>query len=283
MNLDFPLLLVLAVALSGALALTDRLWLAPRRKQAIANYRQQVAVPDEKILEQLNKEPTAVEYGKSLFPVLAIVFVLRSFLFEPFQIPSGSMIPTLQVGDFILVNKFSYGIRLPVIDKKIIPLGNPQRGDVMVFKYPEDPRINYIKRVIGIPGDIVTYSFDKGLYINGERVSEQLLGEEPGSLGRATLYTERLGEHEYQVRKENNRRMEPTREWVVPEGHYFMLGDNRDNSKDSRYWNDPHIAPEFMGMVPDSYIVGKASMIWLSWPSPKTGNLPNLSRTGFID
>ncbi len=209
--------------------------------------------------------------------------MLRSFLFEPFQIPSGSMIPTLQVGDFILVNKFSYGIRLPVIDKKIIPLGDPQRGDVMVFKYPEDPRINYIKRVIGVPGDIVTYGFDKRLYINGKQVSESPLGEEPGSLGRASLYTEELGDHSYQIRKENNRRMEPTREWVVPEGHYFMLGDNRDNSKDSRYWNDPHIAPEFMGMVPDSYIVGKASLIWLSWPSPKSGNLPNLSRTGFIE
>lgn len=283
MNLDFPLILFIAVAVSGVLVLADRLWLAPRRRQAIAAYKQQVATPDEKILQQLDKEPTAVEYGKSLFPVLAIVFVLRSFLFEPFQIPSGSMIPTLQVGDFILVNKFSYGIRLPVIDKKIIPLGDPQRGDVMVFKYPEDPRINYIKRVIGVPGDIVTYGFDKRLYINGKQVSESPLGEEPGSLGRASLYTEELGDHSYQIRKENNRRMEPTREWVVPEGHYFMLGDNRDNSKDSRYWNDPHIAPEFMGMVPDSYIVGKASLIWLSWPSPKSGNLPNLSRTGFIE
>ncbi|TDQ40197.1 signal peptidase I [Thiopseudomonas denitrificans] len=283
MNLDFPLLLVIAVAVSGGLALADRLWLAPRRQRAIAAYRQQVSTADEKILAQLDKEPVAVEYGKSLFPVLAIVFVLRSFLFEPFQIPSGSMIPTLQVGDFILVNKFSYGIRLPVVDLKVVPLGDPQRGDVMVFKYPEDPRINYIKRVVGVPGDIVTYSFDKRLYINGEPVPEQWLGEEPGSLGRAQLFTEQLGEHSYQVRKENNRRMEPSREWLVPEGHYFMLGDNRDNSKDSRYWNDPHIAPEFMGMVPDSYIVGKASLIWLSWPSPKTGNLPNLSRAGLID
>ena len=283
MNLDFPLLLVIAVAVSGGLALADRLWLAPRRQRAIAAYRQQVSTADEKILAQLDKEPVAVEYGKSLFPVLAIVFVLRSFLFEPFQIPSGSMIPTLQVGDFILVNKFSYGIRLPVVDLKVVPLGDPQRGDVMVFKYPEDPRINYIKRVIGVPGDIVTYSFDKRLYINGEPVPEQWLGEEPGSLGRAQLFTEQLGEHSYQVRKENNRRMEPSREWLVPEGHYFMLGDNRDNSKDSRYWNDTHISPEFMGMVPDSYIVGKASLIWLSWPSPKTGNLPNLSRAGLID
>lgn len=283
MNLDFPLILLIAVVVSGALALADRLWFASRRRTAIENYKQQVATPDEKVLEELNKEPVAIEYGKSLFPVLAIVFVLRSFLFEPFQIPSGSMIPTLQVGDFILVNKFSYGIRLPVVDLKVIPLGDPQRGDVMVFKYPEDPRINYIKRVIGVPGDIVSYSFDKRIYINGELVPERWLAEEPGSLGRAQLFTEQLGEHTYQVRKESNRRMEPSREWIVPEGHYFMLGDNRDNSKDSRYWNDPHIEPEFMGMVPDSYIVGKASMIWLSWPSPKTGNLPNFSRVGSID
>lgn len=283
MNFDFPLFMLVAVVVSGSLALADRLWFAARRERAKAAYRQQVTTPDEKILQQLDKEPVAIEYGKSLFPVLAIVFVLRSFLFEPFQIPSGSMIPTLQVGDFILVNKFSYGVRLPVFDVKVIPLGDPQRGDVMVFKYPEDPRINYIKRVIGVPGDIVTYSFDKRIYINGEQVPEQWLGEEAGSLGRSQLFTEQLGTHTYQVRKESNRRMEPSREWRVPEGHYFMLGDNRDNSKDSRYWNDRHIAPEFMGMVPDSYIVGKASMIWMSWPSPKTGHLPSFSRAGFID
>lgn len=283
MNLDFPLILLLAVVISGALALLDRLWLAPRRREARERYSAQVATPDQAVLDKLSKEPVAVEYGKSLFPVLALVFVLRSFLFEPFQIPSGSMIPTLQVGDFILVNKFSYGIRFPVLDVKLIPVGDPQPGDVMVFKYPEDPRINYIKRVVGVPGDVVTYSFDKRIYVNGEVVEEQWQGEEPGSLGTSQLYNEQLGSHSYQVRKESRRRPEPTREWVVPEGHYFMLGDNRDNSKDSRYWNDPHIAPEYMGMVPDSYIVGKASLIWLSWPSPKSGNLPNFKRAGFID
>lgn len=283
MNLDFPLLLLIAVTVSGLLALADRLWFAQRRLQAVESYRQQVVTPDQGVLEKLGKEPVAIEYGKSLFPVLAIVFVLRSFLFEPFQIPSGSMIPTLQVGDFILVNKFAYGIRMPVADIKLLPVGNPQRGDVMVFKYPEDPRINYIKRVIGTPGDIVTYTFDKRIYVNGVLVNEQLQGEESGSLGHASLFNEQLGEHSYQIRKDNRRVLEPTREWVVPEGHYFMLGDNRDNSKDSRYWNDPHIAPEYMGMVPDSYIVGKASLIWLSWPSPKTGHLPNFSRVGLID
>ncbi len=283
MNLDFPLILMVAVLVSGALALLDRLWLAPRRRRAVENYQAQVATPDAAVVERLQKEPVPVEYGKSLFPVLALVFVLRSFLFEPFQIPSGSMIPTLQIGDFILVNKFSYGVRLPVLDVKLIPVGDPQRGDVMVFKYPEDPRINYIKRVVGVPGDVVTYSFDKRLYINGEAVPEQWLGDEPGSLGTARLYQEQLGNHSYTIRKESRRRPEPSREWVVPEGHYFMLGDNRDNSKDSRYWNDPHIAPEYMGMVPDSYIVGKASVIWMSWPTPKMGSVPHFNRVGLID
>ena len=141
----------------------------------------------------MNKEPLLVEYGKSFFPVLAIVLVLRSFLVEPFQIPSGSMKPTLEVGDFILVNKFAYGIRLPVLDRKVIEVGNPQRGDVMVFRYPSDPNVNYIKRVVGLPGDSVRYSQDKRLFINGQPVAEQFIVEEPGSLGSAVLYQEKLG------------------------------------------------------------------------------------------
>src|SRR5690606_34469586 len=139
----------------------------PRRRSAIAAYQAQVDTPDTDTLERLDKEPLLVEYGKSFFPVLAVVLILRSFLVEPFQIPSGSMKPTLEIGDFILVNKFAYGIRLPVLETKVIPIGDPQRGDVMVFRYPNDPRINYIKRVVGLPGDRIGYA-DKQLTVNGE-------------------------------------------------------------------------------------------------------------------
>ncbi|QDD91416.1 signal peptidase I [Pseudomonas oryzihabitans] len=282
MSFNFPLLLVLAVAICGALALIDLLVLAPRRRKAIQTYGQQVSEPDPTVLSQLNKEPALVEYGKSFFPVLAIVLILRSFLVEPFQIPSGSMIPTLEVGDFILVNKFAYGIRLPVADLKVIPVGDPQRGDVMVFRYPSDPSVNYIKRVIGIPGDTVRYTSDKQLYINGELVPRQLVGEEPGSLGSVKLYREQLGKAQHLIRLEDSRYSGPTREWKVPAGHYFMMGDNRDNSNDSRYWDDPSISKDLQGMVPDRNIVGKAFAIWLSWPEPKLQHMPTLSRVGII-
>lgn len=282
-SINFPLLLVIAVAVSGLLALFDLLFLARRRQAAVASYRQGVAQVDEAVVERLNKEPLLVEYGKSFFPVLAIVLVLRSFLVEPFQIPSGSMKPTLQVGDFILVNKFAYGIRLPVVDSKIIEIGQPARGDVMVFRYPSDPRINYIKRVVGLPGDTVRYTSERRLYVNDQLVSEMLLGDEPGSLGSVRLFTEQLGEVEHHIRKEMRRyRMEPGREWRVPAGHYFLMGDNRDNSNDSRYWNDAHIPVQLRGMVPDDHIVGKAFAIWMSWPDPKLRNLPNFSRVGLI-
>ena len=283
MSLNFPLLLVIAVAVCGLLALLDLVFLAPRRRKAIAQYQASVKPADAQVIEKLNKEPLLVEYGKSFFPVLFIVLVLRSFLVEPFQIPSGSMKPTLDVGDFILVNKFSYGIRLPVIDKKIIEVGDPQRGDVMVFRYPSDPSVNYIKRVVGLPGDTVRYTSDKHLYVNGQLVAEQLVGVEPGTLGSAELYKEKLGEVEHMIRKEMSRyRAPPDKEWTVPAGHYFMMGDNRDNSNDSRYWDDPNIPKDELGMVPDQNIVGKAFAVWMSWPEPKMSHLPNFSRVGLI-
>lgn len=283
MSINFPLLLVLAVAVSGALALFDLAFLAPRRRAAIAEYEGSVSEPEQSVVDRLNREPLLVEYGKSFFPVLAIVLVLRSFLIEPFQIPSGSMKPTLEVGDFILVNKFAYGIRLPVLDTKVIEVEDPQRGDVMVFRYPSDPNINYIKRVIGLPGDHIRYTSDKRLFINDKPVAEQLLGEVPGSLGSAVLYKEQLGDVEHLIRKEMTRyRIEPSHEWVVPQGYYFMMGDNRDNSNDSRYWDDPQIPSNLQGMVPDKNIVGKAFAVWMSWPEPKLQNLPTFSRVGLI-
>ena len=226
MSLNFPLLLVIAVIVCGVLALLDLVFLAPRRRTAIATYQGSVSQPDVAVVERLNKEPLLVEYGKSFFPVLFIVLVLRSFLVEPFQIPSGSMKPTLDVGDFILVNKFSYGIRLPVLDQKVIHVGDPQRGDVMVFRYPSDPSVNYIKRVVGLPGDVIRYTSDKRLFVNGELVAKQLIGAEPGTLGSAELYEEKLGNVEHQIRQEMSRyRAPPDHEWTVPSG--ALLHDGR--------------------------------------------------------
>ncbi|MFS2161589.1 signal peptidase I [Pseudomonas sp. Pseusp122] len=283
MSLNFPLLLVIAVFVCGLLALLDLVFLAPRRRSAIATYQGSVSQPDIAVVERLNKEPLLVEYGKSFFPVLFIVLVLRSFLVEPFQIPSGSMKPTLDVGDFILVNKFSYGIRLPVLDQKVIPVGDPQRGDVMVFRYPSDPSVNYIKRVVGLPGDKIRYTSDKRLFVNDQLVAKQLLGTEPGTLGSAELYKEQLGGVEHLIRQEMSRyRAPPDSEWTVPAAHYFMMGDNRDNSNDSRYWDDPNIPKDELGMVPDKNIVGKAFAVWMSWPEPKLSHLPTFSRVGLI-
>jgi len=220
------------------------------------------------------QEPWWVEYSKSFFPVILIVFTLRSFLVEPFKIPSGSMIPTLLVGDFILVNKFTYGIRLPIINQKIIDINQPQRGDVMVFRYPKDTSMDYIKRVVGLPGDKITYR-EKHIYVNGNPVKYQDKGEynyiESGLNYAATIsYTEILGQHNHTVivQPEQNTyyptQVEnfPGREnctykqneftCTVPQGQYFMMGDNRDRSNDSRYW----------GFVPDKNVVGKAFMIW---------------------
>lgn len=283
MSLNFPLILVIAVALSGLLALFDLVVLAPRRRAAITAYEGRFPDRDPAVVEKLRKEPLLVEYGKSFFPVLAIVLVLRSFLVEPFQIPSGSMKPTLEVGDFILVNKFAYGIRLPVLDAKIIDVDDPQRGDVMVFRYPNDPSINYIKRVVGLAGDRIRYTSDKRLFINDKPVAEQLIGEVPGTLGSALMYEEQLGAAEHLIRKEMSRnRMQPGGEWQVPADHYFMMGDNRDNSNDSRYWHNAKMPQSEWGMVPDENIVGKAFAIWMSWPDPKLGNLPNFSRVGLL-
>lgn len=225
----------------------------------------------------LLKQPTWIEYSGSFFPVIALVFVLRSFLYEPFKIPSSSMVPTLVIGDLILVNKFTYGIRLPIINKKVIEVGAPQRGDVMVFKFPKDPSLDYIKRVIGIPGDKIVYK-NKRLSVNGKELSyEQLpdyLDEE--HLSYSKQYREILNQVPHRILNDDrspsyvpNPDAFPGREFcsyntegfacTVPPGHYFMMGDNRDNSLDSRYW----------GFVPDQNIVGKAFFVWMNLSNPK--------------
>ncbi len=202
--------------------------------------------------------PIVVEYARSFFPVILIVLLLRSFLYEPFRIPSSSMRPTLVVGDFILVNKYTYGLRLPVVDTKIVAINEPQRGDIMVFRYPEDPSIDYIKRVVGIPGDRITYS-NRQLHINGQPADLSSHGPHFWMDNRCrTIDSLRLREqtadsdHEILIIPQRLSRAEG--EWVVPAGHYFVLGDNRDNSRDSRYW----------GFVPEQNIVGKAVAVWMN-------------------
>jgi len=212
-------------------------------------------------------DPVIVEYSKSFFPVILVVFLVRSFIVEPFKIPSGSMMPTLISGDFILVNKFTYGLRVPLLNNTFFEIGHPKRGDVFVFHYPPDPSIDYIKRVIGVPGDKIAYR-DKKLYINGVPQDLTLLGDYSyvGSglnMVNAKRYSEQLGDVKHDILLENNS-IAVDGEVVVPPGQYFAMGDNRDNSKDSRYW----------GFVPENNLVGRAFLIW--W------NFDNLGRIGNI-
>ncbi|MBX2879973.1 MAG: signal peptidase I [Granulosicoccus sp.] len=241
-KLNFPLVLVIATALTGFIWLVDKLIFA-RRRSAVGR-------------EDL---PIVVEYVQSFFPVFLIVLILRSFLFEPFRIPSGSMIPTLLVGDFILVNKFSYGVRLPVTHTKILDTGSPERGDVAVFRYPQDPGLDYIKRVIGLPGDTVVYE-NRQFTVNGVLIpteddqpyihpaSERLLA---GAIQRQ----EKLGDSAHLILEHDEELPKRSGKFVVPEGHYFMVGDNRDRSNDGRFW----------GFVPEQNLVGKARFIWMHW------------------
>ena len=203
-------------------------------------------------------EPLLIEYARSFFPVVLIVLLLRSFLAEPFRIPSESMMPTLLIGDFILVNKFTYGIRLPVFNTRIIELNEPARGDIVVFRYPKDPTIDYIKRVIGLPGDKITYDHKK-LYVNDQEVTYKSLGLYEGigqgvNMTGAEQLLENLTGIKHQILVKHD---EPSAEgvYVVPKDSYFVMGDNRDNSRDSRYW----------GFVPEENLVGKAFFIWMSW------------------
>lgn len=274
MDIDFSLVLVCLVGACGALWLLDSLWIKKYRLQAIADYTatQTKGMTDEKVAQHvavLSQEPMIIEYAKSFFPVLLVVLILRSFLVEPFQIPTGSMIPTLEVGDFILVNKFAYGVRLPVIGTKIVDVADPERGDVMVF-IPPHVDSYYIKRVIGLPGDTIRYE-DKRLFVNGELISEEFvedididtnLGELAGTLHTETINgVEHATQHITVVTRQRSRTT-----WVIPNGHYFMMGDNRDNSSDSREW----------GTVPEKDIVGRAIAVWMH-KDPGL-NLPTFAR-----
>lgn len=256
--MNFALILFILLLATGVFTLADAVYFARHRGKS-------------------EKEPWWIEYPKSFFPVILIVFLLRSFLVEPFKIPSGSMIPTLVVGDFILVNKFAYGIRIPLVNKKVIDIGAPKRGDVMVFRYPEDPSLDYIKRVVGVPGDRIVYA-GKRLLVNGVEQPRKAM---PDYLHRERIhysrqYLEKLGGVEHSILLEDDApaaipftRPFPFREncnynnegvtCTVPPGHYFMMGDNRDNSADSRVW----------GFVPDQNIVGKAFFIWFNFSEPR--------------
>ena len=256
MTIDFSLILVLATAASGIIWAIDAWFLQPRRP-----------APDK---GEQPGEPVIVEYARSFFPVLLIVLIVRSFLFEPFRIPSSSMVPTLLVGDFIFVNKYTYGLRLPVTNTKIVDIGEPQRGDVIVFKLPADPGTNYIKRLVGLPGDTVVYQRGN-LFINGERVETEELGEYRGEGQRgAVLYNEKLGDGEHaMLLMPEQARQRAGGTYRVPEGHYFMMGDNRDNSKDSRFRG--------VGLIPENRVVGKAVRIWMNWSIP---DMPKWGRIG---
>ena len=235
--MDFALLLVVATGLSGLIWVIDTIIMKPRRQAGAV-------------------EPVVVEYARSFFPILLIVLLVRSFLYEPFRIPSGSMMPTLLVGDFIFVNKYDYGLRLPVVNTRILEIGQPRRGDVVVFRFPPEPSINYIKRLIGLPGDRIRYR-QKRLWVNDEPVPAEITGTYRGGCPLqpdAIRLEERLSSVRHAILNctENDGR---EGEFVVPAGQYFMMGDNRDNSEDGRYF----------GYVPEANIVGRAVRIWMNW------------------
>ena len=244
MNFNYELIVFYAVIISGLIALLDIIFLAPKRKKI-----------------KSKKLPIIVDYARSFFPILLLVFSARSFAYEPFRIPSGSLKPTLLIGDFILVNKFDYGIRLPVTHTKILSIGEPQRGDIVVFREPPTESRDLIKRVIGIPGDHVSYK-NKVLYINGKQISqtfEKYSTDEEDNEGPWQVVQKQenlLGvEHRiYQIPGKGN----DDYDVVVPKGKYFMMGDNRDASADSRYW----------GFLPEENIIGKATRIWMSYDKP---------------
>ncbi|MEJ2307959.1 MAG: signal peptidase I [Gammaproteobacteria bacterium] len=260
MAINIGLILVIVTLAMGLILLLDKLFFARRRT---------------------GKMPVIVDISRSVFPVILIVLLIRSFLGEPFRSPSGSMMPTLLVGDFILVNKFAYGLRLPVTHTKILDTGSPERGDVAVFRYPVDDKTDFIKRIVAVPGDTVAYR-NKRLYINGEAQPVTVIGRYRG-VGSGALETNDLHarenlmglEHEILI-DERYPDFNPQCRTLahgtitVPEGHYFAMGDNRDNSNDSRCW----------GLVPEENLVGKATFIWMNFDMEVKGSPINWGRIG---
>lgn len=276
--MDFSLILVLGTLFAGVVWAIDALLFAGKRRAraAAAGAAGSGAVNDDAAKAGPPREPILVEYARSFFPVLFLVLVLRSFIFEPFRIPSGSMMPTLLIGDFILVNKYAYGLRLPVVHTKILEIDDPERGDIAVFRYPLNPGLDYIKRIVGLPGDRIAYR-DKTLFINGQPAPLDIQGyyQPEGSERRdpnLLEVREQLGDVNHRILVAPNRlNLRVENEWVVPEGHYFAVGDNRDNSNDSRVW----------GFVPEENLVGKAVMIWFNWDMDGAGI--QLGRVGAIE
>jgi len=269
MSFNFPTLLVIATFLTGGIWLIDAVFFAPGRRRKADTIGGALALGKG---AAMMREPMLVEYARSFFPVILAVLLLRSFLVEPFRIPSGSMMPTLLVGDFILVNKFAYGLRLPVLDTKVIEIGEPQRGDVVVFRFPKDPTTDYIKRLVGVPGDTIDYR-NKTLYVNGQPMPQMPTGRYVG-VGAGAGQTGYLTAQEDLTGREHSILVNPMAPDLppgcrvlangpitVPPGHYFAMGDNRDNSNDSRCW----------GLVPDRNLVGKAFGIWMNWDGQRNG------------
>ncbi|MCA4022436.1 signal peptidase I [Vibrio vulnificus] len=285
----FSLILVIVTLITGVVWLLEKLVWAKKRQQKVAEIESQtVNGLDAQTLAKAKMQPWWVENSVSIFPVIAFVLVLRSFIYEPFQIPSGSMMPTLLVGDFILVEKYAYGLKDPVWRTQLVETGKPERGDIVVFKYPPSPNIDYIKRVVGLPGDTVRYNRQKEICIQpkGESVCHMAIRNNVVESEfiqdgiNLTQTDEQLGEVKHQIlvnplRQDRVEAYAPragVSGWVVPQGQYFVMGDNRDNSADSRYW----------GFVPEANLVGKAVAIWISFEFDRGSDsvLPSWIPTG---
>ena len=272
-HLDLELVLLIGTLLTGLVWLVDKLYLGDkRRKRALEkSYNAKHSQDSAQSTNKDYREPWYIEICKSFFPILLIVLILRSFVAEPFRIPSGSMMPTLLHGDFILVSKFAYGIRLPVMHTKIIETGIPKRGDVAVFRFPKDPSDDYIKRIIGLPGDRILYK-NKTLFINGKQINQVKYGSYQGSgsnsvMNGVTVLHEDLETVLHEILVKQPHYNIPS-EYHIPDNHYFVMGDNRDHSSDSRSW----------GFVPEENLVGRAFLVWMNWDF--AGKKFNIKRIG---